>query len=69
MRIVITILAAHAWVLETQSVDVQVGTRAGLARDRSDAREPVPWRSSRDWTGGDVAGGAAGGAANAIAPA
>jgi hypothetical protein len=62
-------LAAHAWVLETEAVDVHVGARAGLARDRSDARETVRWGSSPDWTGGHTAGVAASDTANAIAPA
>jgi hypothetical protein len=67
MRIVITIFAEHAWVLESHSVDVHVGARAGLARERSDVRGTPSWRSPHDWTYGDVASVAARDAANAIA--
>jgi hypothetical protein len=68
MRIVITVLAEHAWVIETESVDVHVGARAGLARDRNGDIETVPWRSSPGRTGADGASAAVRDAANAIAP-
>jgi hypothetical protein len=42
MRIVITILAEDAWVLETEAVDVRVGARVVPARERSDVRATAP---------------------------